>query len=162
MARKAAVCRGIPLAKWQLMNLHTLSFSRSAVMGAIVLIAACGSTRSAPAGTITGTISYDGSAAGGGRPLGIAVYKTYPPSGMPIAYRLVADYQFPYRYVIDGLPPGTYYVGALIDVDPADTRYVGMLNAKRDPHGYAGNGQQVEVEDLHGSSSADIVLQDVP
>lgn len=130
-------------------------------MGIVLSVASCGETRSTPTGTIAGTISYKGPATGGGRPLGIAVYRTYPPSGIPVAYRLVHDYQFPYRYAIDGLAPGAYYVGALIDVDPADTRYVGMLNAKRDPHGYAGNGRPVQVADLHGASSADIVLQDV-
>lgn len=130
--------------------------------GSVILpVSACGPTKSTSTGTISGTISYEGSASGAGRPLGIAVYKTYPPSGPPVAYRLVDEYQFPYRYVFDGLSPGTYYVGALIDVDPADTRYVGMLNAKRDPHGYAGNGQQVKIEDFQGTSSVDIVLQDV-
>ena len=126
----------------------------------VTSFAACGPTKATPTGTISGTISYDGHSAAAGRPLGIAVYKTYPPSGPPVAYRLVDEYQFPYRYVFDGLPPGAYYVGALIDVDPTDTRYVGMLNAKRDPHGYAGNGQQVRIEDFGGTAGVDILLED--
>lgn len=133
---------------------------RCAAFGVALFVVACGPTKSTAAGTIAGTVYYDGSAAGGGRPLGIAVYKTYPPSGPPVTYQLVDKYQFPYHYVIDGLSPGTYYVGALIDVDPADTRYVGMLNPKRDPHGYAGSGQQVRVEEFHGTSGVDVVLEE--
>jgi hypothetical protein len=134
---------------------------RWVAMGVGLSVAACGPTKSSPGGTIAGTISYEGPAAGGGRPLGIAVYKTYPPSGLPITYQLLDNYQFPYRYVFNGLSPGSYYVGALIDVDPADTRYVGMLNPKRDPHGYVGKGQPVRVDDLQGASGADIALEDV-
>ena len=113
-----------------------------------------------PPGSISGSIAYDGPAAGGGRPLAIAVYRTFPPSGPPVAWTLVETYAFPFRYSFDGLPPGTYFVGAAVDVDPADTRYVGMLNAERDPHGYALEGGRIEVTSVEGSAGADIRLED--
>ncbi|MBI4509524.1 MAG: hypothetical protein HY698_07790 [Deltaproteobacteria bacterium] len=131
----------------------------------ILLGAGCaldsGDTSLPPGGTISGTISYTGPAAGGGRPLSIAVYRTYPPSGPPVAWRLVEEYKFPYHYYFENLPPGSYTVGASLDVDPADTRYLGMLNAKRDPHGYASHGKLVSVDAMHGVGGADLKLEDV-
>jgi hypothetical protein len=116
----------------------------------------------APTGTITGTITYSGAAGGGGRPLSIALYPRCPPKGAPLAVQLVEKYELPYRYRFDGLSPGSYCVGALIDVDPADTRYVGMLNPKRDPHGYAADGHVISVEQFSGASGANITLEDAP
>lgn len=84
----------------------------------------------------------------------------YPPSGPPVAWRLVEEYELPYRYVFDGLPPGRYVVGASIDVDPADTRYPGRLNPLRDPHGYARGGWLFNVDSFAGVDGADIVLED--
>jgi len=72
----------------------------------------------------------------------------------------VDDYQFPYHYTFDNLPAGSYTVGALIDVDTADTRNIGQLNALRDPHGYAANGRLLPVSEQHAEVAADIALED--
>lgn len=109
---------------------------------------------------IGGTIRYDGAATGGGRPLAIAVYATFPPAGPPVTWKLVTEYELPYRYVFEGLPPGRYVVGASIDVDPVDTRDLGRLNPARDPHGYAGGGALFDVDALGGAAGADILLED--
>ncbi|MBI2892979.1 MAG: hypothetical protein HYY06_05470 [Deltaproteobacteria bacterium] len=113
-----------------------------------------------PAGTISGTITYDGPAAGGGRPIAVAVYRNFPPSGPPVSWKLLETYELPVRYSFDGLPPGNYWVGAAIDVDPADTRYVGMLNPRRDPHGYALEGRRIEVGEIEGAAGADVRMED--
>lgn len=126
---------------------------------ALLLLSSCGPSTGTAAGSISGTISYSG-ALGGGRALSIALYKTYPPKGPPLASQLVQKYEMPYHYFFDGLEPGSYYVGALIDIDPSDTRYPGMLNAVRDPHGYVGNGKPVKLEQLQGAPGADIRLED--
>jgi hypothetical protein len=133
-------------------------------LACVLATISCGSTKTgaAPSGTIAGTITYAGAAAGGGRPLSIAVYAHCPPSGPPVAYQLVETYRLPYRYQFVGLSPRTYCVGALIDVDPLDTRYVGMLNPKRDPHGYSASERPVVVDELAGASGIDITLEDVP
>jgi len=140
-----------------------MRFARWIVTGVsltlLLLVAMCGPSSGAPQNSISGTISYDG-VAGGGRALSIALYKTYPPKGPPLATQLIQSYQMPYSYSFEGLEPGTYYVGALIDIDPADTRYPGMLNAARDPHGYVGGGQPVQLVQLQGSAGADIHLED--
>ena len=109
-------------------------------------------------GTISGTVYYAGPAAAPGRPLAIALYSSYPPVGPPAATRLVDSYQFPYDYHFENLAPGTYYVGALIDVDRLDTRHTGMLNAGRDPYAYAPG--PVIVDDLEGASGVDLGLED--
>lgn len=129
----------------------------------VSFVAGCGNSGSTTAsgGTISGTINYTGTAAGGGRPLAIAVYHRTPPSGPPVAYRLVESYEFPYRYSFDNLPPGNYVVGALIDIDPTDTRYTGMLNTKRDPYGYSNGGAVVHVDEQHGAVAMDIKLEGV-
>lgn len=127
----------------------------------LLLISCADAGSSVPAGsTIGGTIRYEGAAREGGRPLAIAVYATLPPSGPPVAWRVIEQYELPYRYVFEGLPPGRYVVGASIDVDPADTRYLGRLNPGRDPHGYSGGGQPFDVDDYAGADGADIRLED--
>ncbi|MCP4446138.1 MAG: DUF2141 domain-containing protein [Myxococcales bacterium] len=104
----------------------------------LCLTTCAGEPSSVPqAGTISGVIQYDGVAQGPGRTLSIALYRSFPPVGPPIQSELIETYSFPYRYELTDLAPGTYYVGALIDVDRLDTRYSGMLNVLRDPYGYA-------------------------
>lgn len=135
--------------------------ARLSVWAALLCVAmsGCASSGAESTGsTISGEIAYTGSAAGGGRPLAIAVYRTYPPSGPPVAWRLVENPKFPYRYTFDGLAPGNYVVAASVDVDPSDTRYVGMLNVKRDPHGYSSGGQLVHVDAMHGVAGMDVAL----
>lgn len=115
--------------------------------------------RAAPAGTLSGTIRYQGAMTAPGRPLAIALYRTFPPSGPPMATRLVERYELPYHYEFTGLAPGTYYVGALIDVDRMDTRYAGMLT-KRDPYGYAGGGEAIRLDASQGAAAIDVDLED--
>lgn len=115
----------------------------------------------APGGTLSGTIDYTGAAAGPGRPLSIALYRSFPPKGPPVAAKLIENYSFPQRYQFSGLAPGTYYVGALIDVDRMDTRYAGMLAPKRDPHGYAGAGAPIAIDSTRGAALIDLELKDV-
>ena len=144
-----------PLAIW---------VSRTARALACCAIVACGTSAtdstSPRTSSVSGTITYAGPAAARGRPLAIAVYRSYPPKGPPVAWRLVDDYRFPYRYTFDDLPAGSYTVGALIDVDTADTRNIGQLNAARDPHGYAAGGRLLSVSEQHAELGADIALQD--
>lgn len=121
--------------------------------------ASTGDTHAPPTASISGTIEYGGTAAGGGRPLAIAVYRRFPPKGPPVAWRLVERPQFPYRYTFDNLPPGDYVVGALIDVDPSDTRNIGQLNPKRDPHAYSKGGGLTHVDEQHGAVGLDLVLE---
>ncbi|MBI2388562.1 MAG: hypothetical protein HYV09_03000 [Deltaproteobacteria bacterium] len=126
-----------------------------------ISLLACGTSETAPqTASISGTITYAGAAAGHGRPLAIAVYRAFPPKGPPVAWRLIEQYQLPYRYTFDNLPPGSYVVGALVDVDPADTRNIGQLNAARDPHGYSASGRLLPVDATHIAEGADIVLED--
>jgi uncharacterized protein (DUF2141 family) len=137
---------------------------RGVALAATASLSAClgqsdGAGAAAPE-TITGTIYYEGSAAAPGRPLSIAVYTSFPPSGAPLATQLVESYDFPFHYHFDGLKPGRYYVGALIDVDRADTRYAGMLNRVRDPFGYAAKGAPTELEIDRGAAGADITLEE--
>ncbi len=113
-----------------------------------------------PQSVVSGTIHYEGPAAGRGRPLSIAVYGSLPPTGPPLRAVLVEDYEFPYRFTFDGLRPGTYYVGALIDVDRADRRYAGMLNPERDPFGYAGDGVPIVLGERRGVGGLEIRLED--
>jgi len=113
-----------------------------------------------PPGIVTGTIHYDGVAAGPGRPLAIAVYGTFPPSGPPVRATLIDTYEFPVRFSFDNLSEGTYYVGALIDVDRADRRYAGMLNPELDPYGYAGDGAPVVVGPTAGVGGLAIQMVD--
>lgn len=81
------------------------SIQASATVALVLAAVSCGSTQTggATTGTIAGTIAYSGAAAGGGRPLSIAVYRRCPPSGPPIAYQLIETYQLPYRYDLVGL-----------------------------------------------------------
>jgi len=87
------------------------------------------------------------------------LYSSYPPSGRPIRAQLVEDYSLPFSFTFSGLPAGTYYVGALIDVDRMDTTWSGMLNPERDPYGYAGEGTPFEIVDFESVPSADIELE---
>lgn len=121
-----------------------------------------GSDVGVPPGVITGTVDYDGVAAGPGRPLALAVYRTFPPSRPPVRTALIDGYDFPVRFSFHGLSPGTYYVGASIDVDRADRRHAGMLNPALDPFGYAGEGAPVVLGATAGVGRLAIHMVDPP
>jgi len=126
-------------------------------------LASCGTSdapSAAPTSTVSGAITYAGPAAASGRPLAIAVYPTFPPQGPPVVWRIYEAYTFPFQYSFQQLPPGSYVVGASIDVDPTDTPYLGQLNAKRDPYGYSAGGRLIAVDEQRGAAGIDIALED--
>ncbi len=105
------------------MSARILSF------GVLLLASACGGTEgeatidAAPvvmdASTVArvqGTITYAGAAQGG---LVLAAFTSFPPMGGPVGFAQQASPSFPATLTIDGLPPGTLYVLALLDVAPA-------------------------------------------
>ena len=87
---------------------------------AATILAACVSG-AAPAdeasGTVTGVVSYDGAEAGG---LRVAVFATFPPRGAPVAEVAIDAPVFPQAYQVTGVPPGRYFVLAIIDTVPDD------------------------------------------
>ena len=119
-----------------------------------------GAVHTAVPGTISGVVHYDGPAAARGRVLAIAVYRSFPPVGPPVATQLIERYTLPYKYEFNGLPPGTYHVGALIDVDRQDSRHAGMLVRGTDPHGYAAGGGPIVVALDRGVAGVDVLMQE--
>ncbi len=84
------------------------------------LLVACVSGSAPPgeaAGTIRGEIRYDGAERGA---LRVALYASFPPRGAPVAELAIDAPVFPQAYQLDGVPPGRYFVLALVDTDPAD------------------------------------------
>ena len=115
--------------------------------------APAGSSRPSPA--IEGTITYDGTVAGD---LQVAVFASFPPHGEPLAIKRVAGPTFPYHYSIDDLPPGRYFVLAMVDADPADGD---NFRPQKDPGGAVGgylSPQSVTVAMPQGPARGDIQL----
>ena len=77
---------------------------------------------------IYGSIAYSGDKSG---KLSIVGFPSDPPAGPPGIYYGVADEvsSFPMDYAYDAVKPGTHFVYAFIDVDPAD----GLKNTDLDP-----------------------------
>lgn len=75
-----------------------------------------GSTAPGPP-TLHGIIDYAGDVDG---VLQIAVFETFPPRGAPLARTLIENPVFPQAYEINGIPPGRYYVLAIVDADARD------------------------------------------
>ncbi|MFO0722475.1 MAG: hypothetical protein U1E65_01750 [Myxococcota bacterium] len=69
------------------------------------------------ADSVSGVIAYEGEARG---PLRVAAFSSFPPVGPPIAEIAIEEPRFPQAYEIRGLPPGRYFVLAMIDSDPED------------------------------------------
>ncbi len=110
---------------------------------------------SPPSAAIAGTIAYDGAVAGD---LQVAVFATFPPHGEPLAIKRVAAPTFPYHYSIEGLPPGRYFVLAMVDADPADGD---NFRPQKDPGGAVGgylSPQSVTVGMAQGPARGDIQL----
>jgi hypothetical protein len=85
-----------------------------------VSLAACVSgspTSSESAGTITGVVRYAGPEHG---TLRVAVFASFPPRGAPVAEISIDTPTFPQRYEVIGVPPGRYFVLAVVDTNPAD------------------------------------------
>lgn len=87
---------------------------------AALVVAACtpgGSPPGEAPGTITGVVRYDHASAG---TLRVAAFASFPPVGPPVVEIAVDEPTFPQPYQLTGLPPGRYFVLAMVDVDPDD------------------------------------------
>jgi hypothetical protein len=69
------------------------------------------------AGTISGEVRYDGAEVG---TLRVSAFTRFPPIGAPTAEVAIDAPRFPQPYQLSGLPPGRYFVLAIVDVDPGD------------------------------------------
>lgn len=69
------------------------------------------------AGTISGVITYGGTEPG---VLRVAVFAAFPPRGAPVAEIAIDDPTFPQPYLIHQVPPGRYFVLAMVDTSPDD------------------------------------------
>lgn len=80
----------------------------------------CTSGSTAPGdapGTIVGVVDYDRAAPG---TLRVAVFSSFPPAGAPVAEIAIDEPSFPQPYQVRGVPPGRYFVLAMVDGDPDD------------------------------------------
>lgn len=108
------------------------------------------------AGVVRGVVRYDGSMEG---PLRVGVFTSFPPRGAPIASVEIALPVYPQSYEIRGVPPGRFFVLAIVDTDPADgDRY----HPTRDPGGAVGQYDDPRgvIVDPAGTPPADIDLVD--
>ena len=71
----------------------------------------------APPGSVSGMVAYTGAEPG---VLRVAVFATFPPFGPPVAETAIDEPSFPQPYQVAGLPPGRYFVLAMIDTSPED------------------------------------------
>ena len=69
------------------------------------------------AGTITGVVDYDGAEPG---VLRVAVFASFPPRGAPVAEIAIDEPTFPHAYQVPGVPPGRFFVLAMVDTSPDD------------------------------------------
>lgn len=89
---------------------------------AALALAVVGCTSGAPpagvaAGTVAGTVDYAGAETG---VLRVAVFASFPPRGAPVAEVAIDDPTFPQPYQLTGVPPGRYFVLAMVDTSPDD------------------------------------------
>lgn len=66
---------------------------------------------------VRGVVHYEGSVLG---PLDVAVFATFPPRGAPFARTRFEEPAFPQPWEIRDVPPGRWFVLAIVDADPAD------------------------------------------
>jgi hypothetical protein len=102
----------------------TISCSHSLFTAALIaqlsLLTAC--TAGSPplgqtAGTVSGVIDYAGAEPGA---LRVAVFASFPPRSAPVAEVVIESPVFPQAYAVHGVPPGRYFVLALVDTNPDD------------------------------------------
>ncbi|MBI2893370.1 MAG: hypothetical protein HYY06_07440 [Deltaproteobacteria bacterium] len=108
------------------------------------------------AGVVRGVVRYDGSMQG---PLRVGVFTSFPPRGAPIASVEISSPTYPETYEVPGVPPGRYFVLAIVDTDPSDgDRY----HPTRDPGGAVGRYDDPwsVVVDPAGTPAQDIELVD--
>lgn len=68
-------------------------------------------------GVIRGSVAYPGARQGA---LEVAAFTTFPPNGLPMVTQRIESPSFPQAYELRSLPPGRYFVLAIIDTDPTD------------------------------------------
>lgn len=85
----------------------------------LLALASCtaGTTGADAPGTISGVVRYDGPETGA---LRVVAYRAFPPTGAPAGEVAIDTPRFPQAYALGGLPPGRYFVLAIVDTDPAD------------------------------------------
>jgi hypothetical protein len=104
----------------------------SVVLGGLSCVGADDSAEPIGASVVSGVVRYEGSMQG---PLRVGIFTSFPPRGAPIASVEIASPSYPQPYEIRGVPPGRYFVLAIVDTDPADgDRY----HPTRDPGGAVG------------------------
>ena len=85
---------------------------------ALLFIAGCGTEKTGSSPTvIRGSVRYEGQNQG---TLEVSLFTSFPPRGRPIAVRRIEDPTFPVDYEFGHLPPGRYFVLAMIDRDDDD------------------------------------------
>lgn len=136
----------------------TRSSRSTCALACALLFAACGDPDSdtGPAASVEGTITYEGTTVGD---LQIAVFSSFPPRGEPVTVVRIERPVFPYHYNLDRLPPGRYYVLAMIDADPSDGD---NFRPTRDPGGAVGgyvSPQSVTVSFSEPIARGDIELR---
>lgn len=132
--------------------------NRTCTLCSLVLcaaFAACAPGASDPGGVVSGTIDYAGDEAG---TLRVAVFSSFPPRGAPVAEIAIEGPSFPQPYAIRGVPPGRYFVLALVDtnVDDGD-RY----RPRVDPGGTFGpyrSPAAITLQPTQAASGVDIEL----
>lgn len=128
-------------------------FASLALFGA--LVACAPGTSSDTAGTVSGTIDYAGAESG---TLRVAVFSSFPPRGAPVAEVAIEAPTFPQAYVVRGVPPGRYFVLALVDTNVEDgDRY----RPRVDPGGTFGpyrSPASITLEPTRAASGVDIEL----
>lgn len=94
--------------------------SRVILIPLFALVASCVPGTGSPGSSsesVSGVIEYEGDTQG---PLRVGAFTSFPPVGPPVAEVAIEQPIFPQAYEIRGLPPGRYFVLAMIDSDPAD------------------------------------------
>ena len=76
-----------------------------------------GGSSGGSAESVSGVIDFEGAARG---PLRVAAFTSFPPVGPPIAEVSIEEPSFPQAYELWGLPPGRYFILAMIDADSED------------------------------------------
>jgi hypothetical protein len=69
------------------------------------------------AGTVRGMIDYSGAIKG---PLEVGLFSSFPPRGAPLAATHFDAPEWPQAYQVQGIPPGRYFVLAIVDADTRD------------------------------------------
>lgn len=109
------------------------------------------------AGSVRGEVRYAGSYSGA---LKVAVFSSFPPRGAPIAMQEIAEPRFPQAYTVQGLPPGRYFVLAILDTEPNDGDH---FRPSVDPGGASGgflSPTAVTVDAVQGAGDVHVELVD--